>query len=195
MLKDAGVLDGLVVALRHGEDHDAEVLAQVEIDGTHEVAHVLDEDDVDVLQPHGVVEGIDRLSDHIALEVAQAAGVNLDGRHTGLLHELGVHVACDVALDDGAGEAEGIAQAFIRGQDGGALARAGARKHVHYVRAGLREALAQLGGKALVPRENRLLKADGVLRHDPLLWMSWLGTGSIQPIPAFLLMKNENGLD
>ena len=103
MLEDPRVLERLVVALRHGQNHDREVLAQVKVNGAHQVAHVLDEDDVDGVQAHTGVERIDGLRDHVALQVAKAAGVDLDGGHADLFAREGVHVRGDVALDHGAG--------------------------------------------------------------------------------------------
>ena len=101
VLEDARVLDGLVVALGHREDHDGQVLAQVKVDRADQVTHIFDKDDVDVLQTDGLVEGVDGLHDHVALEVAQAARVDLDGGHAGFLHGDGVDIRGDIALDDG----------------------------------------------------------------------------------------------
>ena len=163
MLEDAGVLDGLVVALGNREDHDREVLAEVEVDGAYEVADVLDEDDVDGIEAHALVEGVNRLFDHVALEMAQTARVDLHGGDTRLLHGHGVDVGGDVALDNGGAVA--VAEALVGGEDGGGLARAGAREHVYHVHLVLGKALAQLGSQALVARKNGFIERDGLLGH------------------------------
>ena len=105
VLEDARVLDGLVVALGHREDHDGQVLAQVKVDWADQVTHVFDKDDVDVLKTHSPVEGVNGLHDHVALEMAQAARVDLDGGHAGFLHGDGVDIRGDIALDDGTAQA------------------------------------------------------------------------------------------
>ena len=105
VLEDARVLDRLVVALGHRKNHDGQVLAQVKVDWADQVTHVFDKDDVDVLKAHRLVERVDGLHDHVALEMAQAARIDLDGGHAGFLHGDGVDVRGDIALDDGATQA------------------------------------------------------------------------------------------
>ena len=75
MREDVGVLVGLVVALRHREDHDLGVLTEVELGRAHEVADVLDDDEVELVE----VERADRTLDHVGFEMARAAGVDLHG--------------------------------------------------------------------------------------------------------------------
>ena len=60
-LEDAGILERLVIAFGHGQDHDLGVLAQIEVGRAHQVAHVLHDDQVQALQ----VEHVDGAADHV----------------------------------------------------------------------------------------------------------------------------------
>ena len=165
MLEDARVLDGLVVALGHREDHDGQVLAQVKVDRADQVTHIFDKDDVDVLQTDGLVEGVDGLHDHVALEVAQAARVDLDGGHAGFLHGDGVDVRGDIALDNGTAQAGFVTQALVGAQNRGGLTRARARQHIDHVGVRLLKPLTQLICQALVARQNRRRDINRFLGH------------------------------
>ena len=165
VLEDARVLDGLVVALGHRENHDGQVLAQVKVDRADQVANVFDKDDVDVFQTHRLVEGVDGLHDHVALEMAQATRVDLDGGHAGFLHGDGVDVRGDIALDDGAAQAGLVAQALVSAQNRGGLARTGARQYIDHIGACLIKSLAQLICQALIARQNRRCDINRLLGH------------------------------
>ena len=165
VLEDARVLDGLVVALGHRENHDGQVLAQVKVDRADQVAHIFDKDDVDVLQTNGLVERVNGLHDHVALEMAQAARVDLDGGHAGFLHGDGVDIRGNIALDDGAAQASLVAQALVGAQDRGGLARTGARQDVDHIGVCLIKSLAQLICQALVARQNRRCDINRFLGH------------------------------
>ena len=172
MLEDARVLDGLVVALGHREDHDGQVLTQVKVDWADQVTHVFDKDDIDVIEPNGLVERVNGLHDHVALEVAQAARVDLDGRHAGFLHGDGVDVRGDIALDDGAAQAGLVAQTLVGAQNRGGLARTGARQDVNHIGVCLFKLLTQLICQALIARQNRRRDINRFLSHTwhSLLW-------------------------
>ena len=165
VLEDARVLDGLVVALGHRENHDGQVLAQVKVDRADQVAHIFDKDDVDVLQADGLVERIDSLHNHVALEVAQAARVDLDGGHAGFLHGDGVDVRGDIALDNGTAQAGFVTQALVGAQNRGGLTRARARQHIDHVGVRLLKPLTQLICQALVARQNRRRDINRFLGH------------------------------
>ena len=96
-LEDARVLVRFVVAFRYRQDHDLGVLAEIEVGRAHEVADVLDDDEIELVER----QRGDGALDHVALEVAGAAGVDLDGRDAVRLDLLGVDLARDVAFDDG----------------------------------------------------------------------------------------------
>ena len=165
VLEDARVLDGLVVALGHRENHDGQVLAQVKVDRADQVAHIFDKDDVDVLQADGLVERIDSLHNHVALEVAQAARVDLDGGHAGFLHGDGIDIRGNIALDDGTAQAGLVTQALVGAQNRGGLARTGARQDVDHIGVCLIKSLTQLICQALVARQNRRCDINRFLSH------------------------------
>ena len=165
VLEDARVLDGLVVALGHREDHDGQVLAQVKVDWADQVTHVFDKDDVDVFQTHSLVKRVNGLHDHVALEVAQAARVDLDGGHAGFLHGNGIDIRGDVALDDGAAQAGLVAQVLVGAQNRSGLARARARQHIDHIGACLIKSLSQLICQALIARQNRRRDINRFLSH------------------------------
>ena len=172
VLEDARVLDGLVVALGHRENHDGQVLTQVKVDRADQVAHVFDKDDVDVFQTHSLVKRVNGLHDHVALEVAQAARVDLDGGHAGFLHGDGVDIRGDIALDDGTAQAGLVTQALVGAQDRGGLARTGARQDVNHIGVCLFKSLTQLICQALIARQNRRRDINRFLGHTrhSLLW-------------------------
>ena len=95
-LKHARILQRLVVALGNGKDHDLRVLAQVEIGGTYEVANILEQHEIEVIQ----VEHFHGPANHIRLQMARTASVNLHGWNALGFDALGVHGTRDVALDD-----------------------------------------------------------------------------------------------
>lgn len=123
-----GYLTGLSSPSGTRENHDGQVLAQVKVDRADQVAHIFDKDDVDVLQADGLVERIDSLHNHVALEVAQAARVDLDGGHAGFLHGDGIDIRGNIALDDGTAQAGLVTQALVGAQNRGGLARTGLDK-------------------------------------------------------------------
>ena len=174
-LEDARVLVRLVVALGHRQDHDLRVLAQVEVGGTHQVADVLDDDQVELLER----QRVDRALDHVALEVAGAAGVDLDRRDAVRLDLLGVDLARDVALDDR--DAVAVAQGRDGGQDRRGLARARRGHQVEHEDARGVEPRAVLGGEALVAVEDRFAQVDFHAHSSEVSTVSSAGSASASP--------------
>ena len=111
-LENAGILQRLVVAFWHGQNHDLGAFAQVEIGGTHEVAHIFDNDEVEVVQ----VERIDRATNHVAFKMARATRVDLHRSNALSANALRIDVARDIAFDNG--DVELVAQRFNGGQNG-----------------------------------------------------------------------------
>ena len=98
-MKHVRILERLVVAFCHGQDHDLVRLAQIERRRAHEVAHVLD-------QQQAVVAGHElrkRVRDHLRVQMTALAGVDLHCSRAGLAHAIGVARRLLVALDDGDG--------------------------------------------------------------------------------------------
>ena len=93
------VLQRLVLALGDRGDHHARVLADVELRRAHEVADVLDDEQVDVVQR----QRGQGAAHHVGVEVALAAearvGVELGHRHMQAGQPVGVHRALHVALE------------------------------------------------------------------------------------------------
>jgi hypothetical protein len=94
------VLVRLVLALRDGQQHDAEGLAQVERRRAHEVADVLDDEQLEPLE----VEFPGRARHHAGLEMADRAGRHLHDVDPGLAHSPRVVVRGQVADDDRAAD-------------------------------------------------------------------------------------------
>ena len=90
--------------------------------------------------------------------MARTTRVDLHGRNALRLDLLGVHVAGDVALDDG--DVELVAKRLDGGKDGGRLAGSGAGKQVEHEHVAVGEALAQLRRQLVV------LVKDGLLHID-----------------------------
>ena len=72
-----GILGGLVVTLGHREECDVAVLAQVEARRTHQIADVLDEQEVHALQ----IQPMQGLVDHVGVQMTGTAGGDLDRGH------------------------------------------------------------------------------------------------------------------
>ena len=143
-LEHAGVLEWLVIAFGHRQDHHLDVLAQVEVRRAYEVPHVFDEDEVDVVQ----VEHVKGATQHVALEMTGTGSVDLYRGNTQGLDGLRIDVARDVALDDG--DVVLVAQRVDGRHDGRGLARPGARQHVDHVDALLVEQGAVCRGAFVV---------------------------------------------
>ena len=115
-----GVLEGFVVAFGHGEDHRVTGRAGVELGRANEVADILKDDEVRLFE----VEVIESLAGHLRIEMAHAAGVQLDGRHTGLLLDFHrIHIAVDVSFHHR--HAHLVLDAVQQLDEGGGLATAG----------------------------------------------------------------------
>ncbi len=84
--EDVRVLERLVVALGHRKDHDLGVFSQVELRRAHEIAHVLDDDEIELVE----IQGTDRTLDHVRLEVTRATRVDLHGRDAVCGYLLGI---------------------------------------------------------------------------------------------------------
>ena len=93
------VLQRLVLALGHRAHHHARILADAKLGRAHEVADVLDDQQVDLVER----ERRDRRADHVRVEMALAAesrvGVDLGHRHMQPGEAIGVHRPLHVALE------------------------------------------------------------------------------------------------
>ena len=113
------VLQRLVVALRHGENHGVFHGAGVKLRRADEVADVLEDGEVDVLG----AEALKALARHARVEVAHAAGVQLDNLRTAGGDGRGVDVGVDIGLHDA--DAQIVLQGVDGRHEGRGLAAAG----------------------------------------------------------------------
>ena len=144
------VLQGLVVALGNGEDHGVFHGAGVELGGADEVANVLQNGEIYVLG----AEAFQTLLGHAGVQVAHAAGVELDDLHAAGGDGGGVHVGVDVRFHDA--DAHIVFQRLDGGHQSGGLAGAGGAHQVQQESLLLLQLLAQLVRLAVVRLKNAL---------------------------------------
>jgi hypothetical protein len=124
-----GVLERLVLALGDRSDHHAGVLADLELGRAHEVADVLDHEQVDLVQ----WQRRDRGPHHVRVEVAFATetGVRVDlgHRYMEARQPVGIEVALHVALQHAYSDIVEVVQHAL---EQSRLARAGCAHHVHH---------------------------------------------------------------
>ena len=101
LVEHGRIFQRLVLAVGDGEQHDAQVLAQIIAGRADEVADVLDDEEV---QP-GHIQLLDSAGHHVRFEMADRAGGDLDDRRAGLAQAAGVVVGGQVADNDGGLEA------------------------------------------------------------------------------------------
>ena len=163
-VEDRRVLEGLVLALGGGDQHHPQALAQVVGAGAHQVAHVLDHQQLQLLEGHALVlQAVQPLGHHRRLQVAGLAGGDRGGAQAGGLEAAGVVVGGQIAHDHR--QALPVAatrrQAPGQGLQQGGLARAGGGEQVHCQHAGGREALAQGGGAGVVALQQGAVQRQG----------------------------------
>jgi len=96
-VEDRRVLERLVLALGHREEHDPQGLAEVVTGGADEVAHVLDEEHVE----GGEVPALEGRGHHGRLQVADRAGDDPADRRARTAQALRVTVGGEVADERG----------------------------------------------------------------------------------------------
>ena len=166
--EDQGVLQGLVVALGHGKDHGVFHRAGVELRGAHQVAHILQHHQVQVIG----AQLPQSLLGHPGVQVAHAAGVQLDGPDPGVGHGGGVHVGVDVRLHNA--HAQLILQALHGPQQGGSLAAARRGHQIQQEGALLFQLLPDPVCLPVVVGENAFLHLDDFIfvhRYASFLWI------------------------
>ena len=119
-----GILERLVLALGHRQHHHLVRLAQVECRGADEIAHVLD-------HHHRILAGREmpeRVADHVRVEVAALAGIDLHRRGARGADAIRVVGGLLVAFDHGDSQLPGEARDGLHEERG--LARTGAGDQV-----------------------------------------------------------------
>ena len=119
------VLQGLVMPLGDGEDHHVFGSAGVKLRRTNQIAHILQHRQIQVFGS----QLAEPLPGHPGVQMAHAAGVELDGYCPGAGDGLGVHLRVDVCLHHT--DAELALQGFNRPLQGGGLPGAGRGHQVH----------------------------------------------------------------
>ncbi len=89
------IFERLVLALRDGENHDLMRLAEIESGGTHQIPDILDEERRALFQR----QRLERMTDHMGVEVTSLARVDLYRRRACLTNALGVIRRLLIALD------------------------------------------------------------------------------------------------
>ena len=97
--KHERVFQRLVLAFGHGKDHDPDVLPDLELRRTDEIADILDDEQIDVLER----ETRKSMSDHIRVEVTLTAeariSVHLGNGNAEALEPVGIEGGLHVALE------------------------------------------------------------------------------------------------
>ena len=112
------------MSLRDRKDHGVFHRAGIKFRRANEIAHILQHNEIQVLRP----DLPQALLGHSGIQVAHAAGMQLDGPYPGPGHGAGIHIAVNVRLHHT--DAHFLPQPLHRPQQGGGLAAAGARHQV-----------------------------------------------------------------
>ena len=113
------VLEGLVVPLRDGENHGVAGGAGVKFRRADQIAHVLQDSQIQIVGP----QAVQTLPGHASIQVAHAAGMELDDPGPRARDGLGVHAGVDVRLHHA--DAEFVLQRGNGPLQRGGLPRAG----------------------------------------------------------------------
>ena len=119
------IFQRLVVSLRNGEDHGVFRGARVKLRRANEVADVFENDEVEIVRSHFRKS----LTGHVCVEVAHAAGVQLDHLFNARMRDaLGVNVGVYIRFHYA--DVHFIAELFDRARQGRCLAAAGRRHEI-----------------------------------------------------------------
>ena len=148
------VLQGLVVALRHGEDHCVFHGAGVKLRRADEVADIFEDGKVDVLR----AEPLETLTRHARVEMAHTAGMQLDDLCAAGGDGRRIDVRVDVGLHDT--DAQIVLQGVNGRHEGRGLAAAGRGHEVEQEGVILLELFAQQVGLPVVVFKNALFNLE-----------------------------------
>ena len=95
LVEEQGIFRRLVVAFGHAEDADLYGLAEIKFGGTRDIADVLDEQQIDLIQ----IQFREASLDQRRFQVARASREQLHDGHTEFLDALGVASGGDVAFE------------------------------------------------------------------------------------------------
>ncbi len=158
-----GVLDRFVFAFRDRKQHDLCVLAEVPAGRAHQVAHVLDEQEI----CRGEIDRVERRENLARIEVTGAVGD--DGLHqvVGMARQpVGVVLGLDVTRDDGDGElGPEVGERPLEQQR---LSGARRRNQVERRHGGGAQPLAHDGGQLVVFRHDAFANVNRPDSHRPL---------------------------
>ncbi len=155
------IFERLVLALRHGEHDDLMRFAEIKSGRTNEIADIFDEQ-----QPAACkLQLVKAMADHMRVEMAALAGVDLDRRRARGANALRVVRRLLIALDDG--DREPIFQFADRADQQRCLSRSRARHEIQRESPRLRQTRAVLGGVAIVLGKNVAFDFDDAVLGEP----------------------------
>ena len=100
VVKHGRIFERLVLALRYTQNDNLVVFTQIERSRTDQVAHILDQENIQVFQ----VKILNCMADHMGIQVAAGTGIDLPHRNPGCRNPHRVVVSLLIALDDGKAE-------------------------------------------------------------------------------------------
>ena len=163
-VEDGRILERLVLALGHRQQHDAQVLAEVVARRTDEVADVLDEEHVERRE----VPAVERRTDHPGFQVTHGPGGDLAHGRAAAAQPQGIVVGREVADQRGDPRA-GAAQVAEGSFEEGRLAGSRTGHQVDDEDAGGGIAAAQLAGQQVVLLQDPLADLNDSGLHHILL--------------------------
>src|SRR6266568_4713942 len=142
--EDRRILQRLVFAFGHAQNHDLQMLAQIVAARAHQVSYILDDEYVEAVQrPVRQV-----LLDHLRIQMARASGDDLLYRETRLRQP--VRIVFRLQISGQQHHALALVPALQRALQQGGLARSRRTDDVDHKNLVLAEFLTQLGGKLLI---------------------------------------------
>jgi uncharacterized membrane protein (Fun14 family) len=154
-----GVLERLFLSFRDGVDHGLGVLPHPELRRADEVAHILDDEEVEVAEREPAHTGANHHRIEVALAAKSGAGIHdRDGRGSRSLELVGIEGGGDVTLEDA--DAQRASERVQRALEQRRLARTRCGHQVHGTHTRLRERVAVGVGHTVVLGEQVLQNFD-----------------------------------
>ena len=154
VVEHLGVFERLVLPFGHGEHHHLVGLAKIKGSRADQVADVLDKQDIQLIQ----IKGLSGMHNHMGIQVAAGAGVDLLDRYAGGGDPTGVVIGLLITFDHGTAIVSGqVPQGAL--QQGG-LAGTGGGDQVQHQDAFFPEQCPIKGGQPVVLGQHILFYGD-----------------------------------
>lgn len=138
------IFEGFVLPLGNRQNHHFVMLSQIKRSGANQITHVFDEEEIQRVQ----IEFLGGMPNHVGIEMAAGAGVDLPGRHAGGGNALRIVVGLLVPFDDGTAiPARQISKGPLKG---GCLAGARRTHKIEDKHSLFREKRPIVGGKVII---------------------------------------------